>query len=53
MTDKGRGEKTTLRDGQAWSSVGPRGQWRIIGKMEITGCEVTHDAPMTFTAKRY
>ena len=26
--DRGRGGKTTLRNGQAWSSASPRGQWR-------------------------
>ena len=26
--DKGRGGKTTLGNGQAWSSASPRGQWR-------------------------
>ena len=27
-----------IRDGQAWSSPSPRGQWRT-GKTEETGCE--------------
>ena len=26
--DKGRGRKTTSGNGQAWSSLSPRGQWR-------------------------
>ena len=27
-SDRGRSGKTTSRNGQAWSSAGPRGQWR-------------------------
>ena len=28
--DRGRGGKTTSGNGQAWSSVSPRGQWRTV-----------------------
>ena len=28
QADRGRGGKTTSGNGQAWSSAGPRGQWR-------------------------
>ena len=28
MADRGRGGKTTSGNGQAWSSVSPKGQWR-------------------------
>ena len=45
--DRGRGGKTTSGNGQAWSSAGPRGQWKT-GKMEKTGCEIICGAPTTF-----
>ena len=48
--DKGRGGKTTSGDGQAWSSAGPRGQWRT-GKMEKTGYEIISGAPTTLAVK--
>ena len=48
--DSGRGVKTTSGNGQAWSSLSPRGQWRT-GKLEETGCEVICDAPTTLAVK--
>ena len=32
--DRGSGEKTTSGNGQAWSSTGPRGQWRTGKNLE-------------------
>ena len=49
--DSGRGGKTRSGNGQAWSSLSPRGQWRT-GKMEETGCEIICAAPMTLAVKR-
>ena len=44
--DRGRGEKTTSRNGQAWSSASPRGQWRTgKKKMKKTGCKIICGAP--------
>ena len=48
--DKGRGGKTTLGNGQAWSSASPRGQFRT-GKMEKTGCKIICGAPATLAVK--
>ena len=48
--DRGRGGKTTSGNGRAWSSAGPRGQWRT-GKIEKTGCEIICGAPTTFVVK--
>ena len=42
-----RGGNTTLGNGQAWSSLSPRGLWRREKKMEEPGCEVIGGAPMT------
>ena len=39
-----------IRDGQAWSSASPRGQWRT-GKMEKTGCKIICGAPTTLAVK--
>ena len=45
-----RGKKTRQLEEevgrQAWSSAGPRGQWRT-GKMEKTGCKIICGAPTT------
>ena len=48
--DKGRGGKTTLGNGQAWSSASPRRQWRT-GKNEETGCKIICGAPTTLAVK--
>ena len=48
--DKGRGGKTTLGNGQAWSSPSPRGH-RRTGKMEETCCEIICGAPTTLVVK--
>ena len=48
--DRGRGGKTTSGNGQAWSSAGPRGQWRT-GKMEKTGREIICAAPSILAVK--
>ena len=48
--DRGRGGKTTSGNGQAWTSVSPRGQWRT-GKMEKTGCKIIYGAPTTLVVK--
>ena len=45
--DRGRGGKTTSGNGQAWSSAGPRGQWRTGGNGKKTGCERIGGAPTT------
>ena len=46
-----RGGKTTLGNGQAWSSASPREQWRTE-KMEETDWEIMCEAPTTFAVKR-
>ena len=48
--DRGRGGKTTSGNGQAWSSAGPRRQWRT-GKIEKTDCEIICGASMTLAVK--
>ena len=48
--DKERGGKTTLGNGQAWSSASPRGQGEQE-KMEKTGCKIICGAPTTLTVK--
>ena len=50
QADKGRGGKTTSGNGQAWSSAGPRGQWRT-GKKEKTCCKIICGAPTTLAVK--
>ena len=45
-----RGGKTTLGNGQAWSSPNPRGQGGQE-KMEETGCEIICGTPMTLAVK--
>ena len=49
--DRGRGGKTTSGNGQAWSSAGPRGQWRT-GKNGKNGCEIICGALATLAVKR-
>ena len=50
--DRGRSGKTTSRNGLAWSSPNPRGQWSSNRKkMEKTGCEVICGAPTTLPVK--
>ena len=49
--NKGRGGKTASGNGQTWSSVGPRGQWRTWKKMEKAGCEIIYGAPTTLAVK--
>ena len=44
--DRGIGGKTISGNGQAWSSEGPRGQWRTGEKMEKTGYEIICGAPL-------
>ena len=48
--DRGRGGKTTSGNGQAWSSVSPRGQWKTGGNGE-TGCKIICDAPKTLSVE--
>ena len=48
--DRGRGGKTTLGNGQAWSLPSPRWQWRT-GKMEEIGYKVICGAPATLAVK--
>ena len=48
--DSGKGGKKTSGNGQAWSSAGPRGQWRT-GKMEEIGSEIICGAPTTLAVK--
>ena len=48
--DRGRGEKTTSGNGQAWSLPSPRGQWRT-GKKEESGSEIICGAPTSLTFK--
>ena len=48
--DIGRGEKTTLRNGQAWSSPSPEGSGEQ-GKMKETGCEIICGASTTLAVK--
>ena len=45
--DRGRGGKTTLGNGQARSSAGPRGQWRTGGKWRklVAKSSVVPDRP--------
>ena len=50
--NRGRGGKTTLGNGQPWSSQSPRGQWRTKEKqMEEAGCEIICCAPTTLAGK--
>ena len=49
--DRGRGGKTTSRNGQAWSSASPRGQRRTGKRMEKTGCKIICGAPTTLAVK--
>ena len=44
------GPQTTSGNGQAWSSPGPRGQWRTE-KMEETSCEIICGASATLVVK--
>ena len=48
--DRGRGGRTTSRNGQAWSSASPRGRGEQ-GKMEKTGCKIICGAPTTLAVK--
>ena len=46
--NRGRGEKTTSRNGQAWSLPSPRGQWRTA---EETGCKAICSDQTTLSVK--
>ena len=48
--DRGKGGKTTQRNGQAWRSPSPRGQWKT-GKMEETGCDIVCVALTTLAVR--
>ena len=48
--DRGRGGKTTLGNGQAWSPPSPREQWRT-GKNGGNGCEIVCGAPTALALK--
>ena len=48
--DKGRGGKTTLENGQAWSSASPRGSGEQ-GRVKKTGCKNICGAPRTLEVK--
>ena len=48
--DKGRDDKTTSGNGQAWSSPSPKGSGEHR-KMEETGCEIICGAQMTLAVK--
>ena len=51
--DKGRGGKTALGNGQAWSLPSPRGQWRTgkNGENWFSGCKIICGAPTTLAVK--
>ena len=48
--DKGRGGKTTSRNGEAWSLASPKGSGEQ-GIMEKTGCKIICGAPTTLVVK--
>ena len=50
MAERGRSEKTTSWNGQAWNSASPRGQGRTA-KMEKTGFKIIRGAPTTLAVK--